>query len=384
MPFADVDGNLKVLTVIDSFSRALELFPLTAADAQRVAECLFHVYCRYGRFGSVRCDGAKAFVGSVVKFLLGMLGSRCHQIAPYAHWSNGQVERSHREVLRHTRPLLVNDSLGPNSHRRWGTLLSGARRIIMNTVNGGIGCTPNELVFGGFCGSEEELFVPRPVGAPSISGFVTNLELEQAELFRRAEEHQAKELERIALRATSNPEWRPAPGDWVLAARGGMPHGRPRDKLQLPLTGPWRVLEGADPPTAMVECFHAANRQVTKFAPHELLPFNSELLDSPEDYEKVAQRDFWDYSVDAIADHRPHFPRRQPRRRARPKSSYEFLVRYKFLPLSEEPGCENPSWQPWSYVRHLTALRSYCLLPEVADALGSDFYVDDPNDPADD
>jgi hypothetical protein len=148
MPFADIDGNVKSLTVIDSFSRALELFPLPAADAPRVAECLFHVYCRYGRFGVVRCDGAKVFIGSVLMLLLEMLGSRCHQITAYAHWSNGQVERSHKEVLRHLRPLIVNDSLGPNSQRRWGTLLSASRRIIMNSVNGSLGCTPTSWFLG--------------------------------------------------------------------------------------------------------------------------------------------------------------------------------------------------------------------------------------------
>ncbi len=386
MPFEDVDGNLKAFAVIDSFSRALELFPLSSADAPRVAECLFHIYCRYGRFGAVRCDGAKAFVGSVVKLLLEMLGSRCHQITPYAHWSNGQVERSHREVLRHLRPLLINDSLGVNSHRRWGTLLSGARRIVMNTVNGSIGCTPNELVFGGFCGSEDDLFVNKPSKVSEMSGssFVLELEREQAELFSRAEAHQAKELQRIASRAIDAPEgYCPQVGDWVLAARGGMPHGRPRDKLQLPLTGPWRVLESSNPASAVVECLHAASRQVVKFGAHELLPFNSELLDSPEDYEKVAQRDFWDYSIDSIQDHRPHFPRRAPGKRLRPKSGYEFLVKYKYIPLSTEEGCENPSWQPWSYTRHLTALRDYCSLSNVMVDLGRDFYVEASNEVAD-
>ena len=387
MPFEDLDGNLKAFAAIDSFSRALELFPLSSADAPRVAECLFHIYCRYGRVGVVRCDGAKAFVGSVVKLLLDMLGSRCHQIIPYAHWSNGQVERSHREILRHLRPLLINDSLGVNSHRRWGTLLSGARRIVMNTVNGSIGCTPNELVFGGFCGSEDDLFVNKPPKTSDVSSssFALDLEREQAELFSRAEAHQAKELQRIASRAADVPEdYRPQSGDWVLAARGGMPHGRPRDKLQLPLTGPWRILESSNPASAAVECLHAASRQVVKFGLHELLPFNSDLLDAPEEYEKVAQRDFWDYSIDDIVDHRPHLPRRAPGRRLRPKSGYEFLVRYKYLPLSTEEGSENPSWQPWSYTRHLTALRDYCSLPAVVTELGRDFYIESTNDVADD
>ncbi len=379
MPFPDIDGNVKSLTVIDSFSRALELFPLPAADAPRVAECLFHVYCRYGRFGVVRIDGAKAFVGSVLRLLLDMLGTRCHQIAAYAHWSNGQVERSHKEVLRHLRPLIVNDSLGANSQRRWGTLLSASRRIIMNSVNGSLGCTPNELVFGGFCGAEEELFIHKTPQRPATPGsqFVSNLQIEQAELFARAEAHQAKELARIAARADARSDvWIPQSGDWVLAARGGFPHGRPRDKLQLPLTGPYRVLDRGDSPSNAICCLHAANRQVVKFSLHELTPFNVELMDSPEDYEKAAQRDFWEYSIDSIVNHRPQIPRRQRGRRARPKRDYEFLIRYKYLPLSIEEGAENPSWQPWSFVQHLTALRDYCSQPEVEDALGNDFYVE--------
>jgi hypothetical protein len=249
----------------------------------------------------------------------------------------------------------------------------------MNTVNGSIGCTPNELVFGGFCGSEDDLFVNKSPKISEMTGamFAIDLEREQAELFSRAEAHQAKELQRIASRAVDSSEkYSPSIGDWVLAARGGMPHGRPRDKLQLPLTGPWRVLEPSNPASALVECLHAASRQVVRFGLHELLPFNSELLDAPEDYEKVAQRDFWDYSVDCIVDHRPHLPRRAPGKRVRPKSGYEFLVRYKYIPLSIEEGSENPSWQPWSYTRHLTALRDYCSLPVVTTDLGRDFYVE--------
>ena len=109
------------------------------------------------------------------------------------------------------------------------------------------------------------------------------------------------------------------------------------------------------------------------------MPFDAALMDSPEDYERVAQRDFWDYSIDSIINHRPRLPRRARGRRARPKSSYEFLIKYKYLPLSTEEGSENPSWQPWSIARHLTALNDYCSLPEVSDALGDDCYVEEPD-----
>jgi hypothetical protein len=381
MPWADLDGNFKVFVVIDSFSRALELFPLPAADAQRVAEALFAVYCRFGRFSTVRCDGAKAFIGSVLPFLMQLLGSSCHQIHAFAHWENGQIERAHKEVLRHLRPLVLFDHAGANSQKRWNTLLHGARRILMNTVNCSTGVAPNALVYGGYADREEDLFIcssDKICTAEDIPAFISELELEQMALLDRAAEFQQQEFDRITAKARENPDPPLIEGSWVLANRLGMPHGRPVDKLQFPRSGPWRVLERPDDVHPVVQCVHAADGRVVSFHRHELIPFNCELLDSPDDYAFYAQRDFWDYSIDHISSHRPLIPRRAPRRRIRPKESYEFLVSYKFLPLSEEPGCDNPSWQPYSNLRHTAALASYCGLPEVSAQLGADFLSPEP------
>jgi hypothetical protein len=377
MPHADLDGNLKTFAVIDSFSRALELFPLPAADAPRVAEALYAVYCRFGRFSVVRIDGAKAFIGSVLPLLMTLLGSACHQIHAFAHWENGQIERAHKEVLRHLRPLILADRAGPNSQKRWNTLLNGARRILMNTVNCSTGVAPNALVYGGFADREEELFVcssDKSCASEDIPEFIQELELEQSSLMQRAIEFQQLEFDRIAAKASNSPDTPLLQGTWVLANREGMPHGRPVDKLQCRRTGPWRVLERPDPVHPTVQCVHAADGRVVSFHRTELVPFNCELMDSPEDYARYGQRDFWEYSIDRISAHRPLIPRRQPRCRPRPKSSYEFLVHYKFLPLSEEDGCENPCWQPFNNLQHLTALQSYCDTPEVKLQLGADFF----------
>jgi hypothetical protein len=378
MPFADLDGNLKAFVVIDSFSRALELFPLPSADAQRVAEALFSVYCRFGRFSVVRCDGAKAFIGSVLPFLMQLLGSTCHQIHAFAHWENGQIERAHKEVLRHLRPLILFDRAGANSQKRWNTLLNGARRILMNTPNCSTGVAPNDLVYGGFADREEDLFMvtsDKICNSEDIPAFVSELEFEQAALLQRAAEFQQQEFDRIVSKASENPDTPLIEGSWVLADRRGMPHGRPVDKFQFPRSGPWRVLERPDPQHPVVQCIHAADSRVVSFHRHELTPFNCELLDSPDDYAFLAQRDFWDYSIDRISLHRPLIPRRARGRRPRAKESYEFLVHYKFLPLSEEPGCENPSWQPYLNLRHTSALETYCLRDEVQVQLGSDFLT---------
>jgi len=74
----DVDGHKNILVIIDSFSRAVELFPLKAGDADSVAACLFDVYHRYGKPVRVRCDRAKAFLKSVLFRFQKLLGVQTH------------------------------------------------------------------------------------------------------------------------------------------------------------------------------------------------------------------------------------------------------------------------------------------------------------------
>lgn len=376
MPFPDADGNAKVLVVVDSFTRAIELFSLPTADALRVAECLYSVYCRYHRIAVIRCDGAKAFAGSVVSQLVELLGSSLHVITPFAHWQNGQAERANREILRHLRSLVVAGTSRPRENR-WGTFLCGARRILMNTVNASTGVTPNDLVYGGFADSDELLYKdaePKASTADKADAFVTELQREQAEILVRAEEYQQKKFNIITSKTADVGDQALFTGDWVLCYRGGLPHGRPRTKLQFPWSGPWRVLDrDNDPLNPRVQCMHAASRQVETFGRNELRAFNVDLMDSYEDFSKAAQRDNWDYHVESILQHRPTGPRRLPSGQLRRKDVYQFLVKYSFLPESDEPGSENPSWQPYHNVRFTEALANYCQRPEVVQSLRADF-----------
>lgn len=254
---------------------------------------------------------------------------------------------------------------------------------MMNTVCASTGVTPNDLVFGGFADSDESLF-QEPSVKPSASdkpeAFIRELQDEQLSLLARAEEYQQKRFEYLASRSDDDGTVAFAEGDWVLCYRGGLPHGRPRDKLQFPWTGPWRVLsrEGDDL-DPRVRVIHAASRQVHVFGRNELRRFNSDLLDGPDELAAVAERDFWDYSVDCISSHRPEGSRRLPSRRLRNKRDYKFLVHYKYLPLSTEAGCENPSWQPYQCVWNTNALKEYCDRPDITALLGADFCVGDAN-----
>jgi hypothetical protein len=376
----DIDGNKHILVLIDSFSRGVELYPLKSGDAESVVECLYDCYNRWGQPMRLRCDGAKAFLGSVCTYFNRLMKVKVHPIEPYSPQQNGQVERSNQEIMRHIRAMVNSDEAGPNSQWRWGLLASAARRIINNTVNWETGVTPNELLYGGFSDTEMSLFREDPaVGAgQSVPGWLYAKELEdaQAELLRRSEVYQESVLARVVAEAERRGERELHQGEWVLVKRGGM-SGRPKTKLQSRYMGPYLVLNRPTPTDSIVECQHLASKQIRRFHMSELQVVTLENYATVADAVPVALRDEWTYMIDSIVGHRPTGSRKLGSGRLRPKQSYSFLVKYALLPESSEKGEENPCWQPWRNCQHLSALRDYCAKPEVIRELGQNFYVSD-------
>lgn len=372
----DRDGNRYILNIMDSFSRFSELFPLKTGDAESVAECLFAVYNRYGRPRVMRTDGAKAFHGSVLKVLNRMLGVENHITLAYSPYQNGQNERQNQEICRHLRAMVLGDILGVNSMIRWGLLTSAAQRILNNTVHGDLMCTPNELLLGGYGDSDMAMFQADPAvgeGEAAMAGpYVQKLEEAQFRLLAASEIHQEQRLLAAAEKARAEGPRQILEGQYVLAFRGGL-GGRPKEKLQCKYTGPYLVVQRPDPTHSIVKCCHLASREIVELHMGDLQICNmSHFRDNEEEAAKFAERDDWTYTVDSILQHRPSGLRRR-----RPKSSYEFEVLYKHLPRSTEPGDENPCFQPWENVKHLTALRDYCAQPAVRAELGEGFFVEE-------
>ena len=373
----DRDGHQYILNVLDSFSRFSELFPLRTGDAESVAQCLFAVYNRYGRPVRLRADGAKAFHESVIKSLNRWLQVSHKATLAYSPFQNGQNERQNQEIGRHLRAMVVGDAAGINTVHRWGLLVPAVQRILNNTVHSDTGCTPNELVFGGYGDTELSIYGHEPaleegmvVGA---SSFARELEEAQFEILRRSELHQEAVLRAVANKANAEPARQINEGEMVLAKRGGLGQ-RPKDKLQSKYTGPYVVVDRPDPSHSIVKIVHLATRKVESRHMNELVVCNMSQFREVQDAIPFAVQDEWTYQVDQVLEHRPVGPRKI-NGRTRPKSRYEFLTKYKHIPLSQEEGDENPSWQPWAFVKHLGALRNYCNQPEVKRDLGTDFYV---------
>ncbi len=273
--------------------------------------------------------------------------------------------------------MILGDILGPNSIQRWGMLTAVVQRILNNTMHSSIGCTPNDLVMGGYGDTELSMFAHDPVTREGeimeASNYVRELEDAQFELMRRSELHQEKILEAVAKKATEEGARRIYEGDIVLAIRGGLGK-RPKDKLQSKYTGPYMVVERQDPAQSIVRIAHIAPNNIESRHMSDLVSCTMSHFQTVQDAIPFALQDEWTYQVEKILEHRPTGPRRI-NGRLRPKHRYEFLTQYKHIPLSQEEGDENPSWQPWSHVKHLQALREYCRDIDVSNQLGHDFYV---------
>ena len=371
----DIDGNKHILTIIDSFSRAVELFPLKAGDAESVAACLFDVYNRYGRPLRVRCDRAKAFLKSVLQRFQKMTGVALHPTLSYSPQQNGQCERANQEVMRHLRAMVLSK---PGAQRRWGLLTPAVRRIMNNTVHSDTGCSPNELIYGGYGDTEASMFVDDQEEGETMAGWLYAKELEDAqfEVLRHSELHQEQRLAAAAGRARERGQRTIMEGDLVLAARGGL-GGRPKGKLQSRFQGPYLVINRPDPASSLVSCQHLGTKVIEMFHMSDLVVVKLDHL-SEQELAASALQDHWTYKVVAITACKPDGPRRV-QGRLRPKGRYQFLVHYD-LPLSEEVGDENPAWQPYANVKHLAAFKAFCVQPDNLCQLGENFYVSDNED----
>jgi hypothetical protein len=302
-----------------------------------------------------------------------MLGVETHTTLAYSPYQNGQNERQNQEIGRHLRALVLGDVLGANSRHRWGVLCSVVQRILNNTVHGDLMATPNELLLGGYGDSDMAMFQDDPAigeGEAITAGeYAKELEEVQFQLLTRSEEHQEGVLRAVAERATREGARQIQEGQYVLALRGGL-GGRPKEKLQCRYSGPYLVTRRPDPTHSLVECLHIATRELVTFHMDILQICNMSHFSDAAAAIPYAERDDWTYTVDRILSHRPRGPRGR-----RAKSRFEFEVLYRNIPRSIEPGEENPCFQPWANVKHLTALRDYCSQLAVAAELGVGFYV---------
>ena len=379
LPEADLHGFRYILTVVDSFSGAVELFPLLRASAEEVSRCLVDVMCRWVRPHSVRCDNAKSFAAFMMQRLLAAARVEPHFVAPYSHQSNGQAENANRRVEHILRQMILDAKLGAPTRNNWSVLLPMVRGIINSKLVHRHGCTANELLYGAVSerGSifEDEpwredaapsVIPPSSEAAAAAEETISQWRSQHEALLARCEAEQDVLLQKLS--DLQGPEAADLssllPGDTVLVSSDE----RPVHKLGARWLGPYLVV--SEPVGQRVTLQHLSSKRVSDFALNMCKRCDMSLMSDVDDWLPLAAADHFEYLVEAVEQHRPA-QRRLPNGRLRPKSDFEFLVRWEGLPIDDE----NPSWEPWSNasLRSTDAFSAYLSRPEVSAALGADF-----------
>ena len=135
-------GNSVMLTVVDCFSRWVELIPLPCRSAKEVALALRdRVFFRHGICDVVSDNGAE-LVSQIMSELYGLLGVRASTCTTYHPQSQGKVERTHRVIA----DVLAKYISTGEPH--WDMYAAACQFAMNNSVHSATKHTPYYLVHG--------------------------------------------------------------------------------------------------------------------------------------------------------------------------------------------------------------------------------------------
>jgi transposase InsO family protein len=337
----DSAGNTYIITIMDCFTRYVELFPVPSNDAHHFANCLLSIVGSYGYFKEIRSDQGSNFVANIIERLCKMMNIEQRFGLAYRPQSQGTVERSHRETLRHLRSLCLTHSARDN----WSAYLPLVKRLMNCHRNRVTGIAPAQLLYGGAVDLNRNLFVPnartianeKPKLKKHWHGYLADLLLSQDELIKAAAASQEKHVERyLATSPKQLTEY--AIGDFVLVS---YPE-RPPSKLHPKWRGPFEIVDRQGDVYYLHDLVATTEGPPSEFHVSRLMPYRSDDTLTPLE---VAMMDNDMYIAEKIVKHRGPIKK---------KTDMEFLVKWQNYPASEN------NWEPYRNVKHLQVFKDYC------------------------
>jgi len=141
----DEEGYQYITAMIDPFTHWVRLGAMKSLEAVPTAELVYsRVFLEHGLPLVLSSDNGTQFVNKVIDELLQILAVKHHTIIPYHPQSNGVIERTNQEILRHLRLLVID----LDARNKWSFYLPMIEYILNHTVQSSTNFTPYAMMYG--------------------------------------------------------------------------------------------------------------------------------------------------------------------------------------------------------------------------------------------
>jgi hypothetical protein len=135
-------GNKYVLTIIDGFTKFVQIAPVPNKRAETVARALTNFITTFGVPNRIHSDLGKEFVNEVLKCLFKTFGSSQSNTTAYHPQGNAYAERIHKFFRQAVASYYQDD------HRIWDEFLPFLIMCYNDSFHSALGCTPAEAFLG--------------------------------------------------------------------------------------------------------------------------------------------------------------------------------------------------------------------------------------------
>jgi transposase InsO family protein len=326
----DANNNEYLISIIDHFSRFIEIYPVKDLTAKEFAKCLLQWIGRYGAPKDLVSDRGTQFCNEIITELCKMIGTTHVFTMRASKQENGIVERSIKEIRRHLRAIIFSRNLMDN----WSTYLPLVQRILNADVKEALGVSPAQILFGNSIQLDRGILLPNmPNQSTTLSDWMTKMLQAQSEILYTARKTLESRDDFHLSRQHGNPTTFEI-NSYVLVDY----IEQPPTTLHTNLEGPFRVVSSVDGKYTLQ---NLVTEELNEYHVSRLRPFYYDDEDVPR---HTANRDTQQWDVDSIINHVGDQNHRK-----------ELIFRVRWL--GHDESCD--TWEPYSNLRHNIKLHDY-------------------------